>query len=470
MILELLAEHGCKPKRVSSTKGGEYACACPRCGGKDRFRCWPSQSKGEGTWFCRGCNKRGDAIAFLMEYSGMAFRSASARVGRDVGSYVRPAVRTPRPPKSSSLPSAADEHTSAEAVSPGDIWRQKAGKLINYAHQALITNPVQMAWLKKRGISDVTVDWFRLGWIESKDGGDLWRPRESWGLNTIEKTNGTKKRLWIPRGLVIPKFSRGCEPQRIRIRRPEGEPRYYVMPGGSVDPQPMLYIPSTWPGPHAALVIVETELDAILIAQEAGDVVAALALGSALARPKDTESVAAVKDAAWIGLALDRDDAGDKAMSKDSWWLGVYPDARDIRPADVKDPGDLAKSGGSIREWILSVVPPAWRVGLKQLERESGNFSDGVPAGVALSVNRLKQLLDQTDQSVVMLRGARANIYGLDISGARDDGWQASVAGREIIDLFLYDKAVGQYLTNHPARDGGISRDNYWDGLKQRKI
>ncbi len=34
----------------------EYCSPCPRCGGDDRFRFWP----GEGRFWCRGCNWRGD--------------------------------------------------------------------------------------------------------------------------------------------------------------------------------------------------------------------------------------------------------------------------------------------------------------------------------------------------------------------------------------------------------------------------
>ena len=461
MILTLLAEHGCTPKKVATTKGGEYACACPRCGGKDRFRCWPAQSNGEGTWFCRGCNKGGDAIAFLMEFDGMDFREAAVRVGRDVGGYVQPAVRTPRPPKAST-PSKLKAN---EVTDPDVLWRQKAGKLVDHAHQALLNNPGQMVWLKERGISDITVHWFKLGWIESNDGDDLFRPRESWGLPMIVKDNGRKKMLWIPRGLVIPKFSLCGEVERIRIRRPEGDPRYYIMPGGAADPQPMLYIPSTWPGPHTALVIVETELDAMLIAQESRDLVSVLALGSALAKPKDPEAVALVKNAAWIGLAQDRDRAGDQAVA---WWKSVYPDSRDIRPDGVKDPGDLAKASGSIREWILSAVPPAWRVGRKYEKKEGAN-SPSVPAGVSRSVNRLKQLLDQVDQVVMMLKDDNAgnvNIYGLDDAGNRDKAWQFHPAGREIIDLFLWDEDVDAYLSRHPARSVGICSDNYWEGLR----
>lgn len=460
MILKLLAEHGCTPKKVAATKGGEYAGACPRCGGKDRFRSWPAQSSGEGTWFCRGCDKGGDAIAFLMEFAEMDFREAAARVGRDVGGYVRPAVRTPRPPKASTPP----ELSSSEITDPAELWQQKAGKLIGHAHQALLDNADQMAWLKKRGISDITVHWFKLGWVEGKDGGDLFRPRESWGLPTIVKDNGRKKMLWIPRGLVIPKFSRSGEPERIRIRRPEGEPRYFIMPGGAVDPQPMLYIPSTWPGPHTALVIVETELDAMLIAQEARDLVSVLAIGSALSKPKDPEAVALVKRAAWIGLAQDRDRAGEQAVA---WWRSVYPDSRDIRPPNVKDPGDLVTSGSSIRDWISEALPPAWRVGLKQQKEKSAKNTHGSARGVAVSVNRLKQLLDQVDHLVMMVRTEnKTDLYGLDGAGRRDRTWEWHPAAMELIELFLRDEAVDAYLSRHPARVEGICRDNYWEGLR----
>ena len=59
------------------------------------------------------------------------------------------------------------------------------------------------------------------------------------------------------------------------------------------------------------VMIVESELDAILLHQEAGDLVQVIALGSASARPEQ-DTVQILRDAETILLSLDNDPAGIK--------------------------------------------------------------------------------------------------------------------------------------------------------------
>ena len=63
-----------------------------------------------------------------------------------------------------------------------------------------------------------------------------------------------------------------------------------------------------------ACVIVEAELDATLVFQEAGDLVGVLALGSASTKP-DKWSHQALKKSGCILVALDNDQAGYKAWN-----------------------------------------------------------------------------------------------------------------------------------------------------------
>lgn len=77
-LLTLLS-HDTDSRRVASTSGGEYAGACPWCGGKDRFRVWPEQ----GRWWCRQCGRKGDAIQYLRERSGLSFVEAKRVLGLD---------------------------------------------------------------------------------------------------------------------------------------------------------------------------------------------------------------------------------------------------------------------------------------------------------------------------------------------------------------------------------------------------
>ena len=70
-------------RRVASTNGGEYAGPCPFCGdGTDRFRVWPHADR--PGWWCRQCERHGDAIAYLMQRDSLDFRAACERLGAGV--------------------------------------------------------------------------------------------------------------------------------------------------------------------------------------------------------------------------------------------------------------------------------------------------------------------------------------------------------------------------------------------------
>jgi len=83
MLVDEFRTHGLDPKRVSSMHGGEYASACPRCGGEDRFRIWPSRQadKCEGVYWCRQCDCHGDAIQFCRDFLDMTYKEALEYVG-----------------------------------------------------------------------------------------------------------------------------------------------------------------------------------------------------------------------------------------------------------------------------------------------------------------------------------------------------------------------------------------------------
>ena len=82
-VLELIKEKGIEPKKAASTKGGEYHSSCPGCGGDDRFHVWPEQNSGEGSFWCRQCNKGGDAITFLMEFEGLDYPQACEKLDKN---------------------------------------------------------------------------------------------------------------------------------------------------------------------------------------------------------------------------------------------------------------------------------------------------------------------------------------------------------------------------------------------------
>lgn len=106
---------------------------------------------------------------------------------------------------------------------------------------------------------------------------------------------------------------------------------------------------SVYGDPSKPIIIVESELDAILIQQEAADLVCSIALGGVSKKP-DVELHGLLKRAPLILLSLDFDDPGKKRYS---FWMQQYPNLRPWPAPYFKSPGDaLEKSHINMRDWI----------------------------------------------------------------------------------------------------------------------
>ncbi len=348
MILSLLDSKGISYRKVATTNGGEYASACPGCGGDDRFRIWPAADNGSGRYWCRGCGKSGDAIQFRRDFMGQSFKEAALAEGKQLDAT----YHVPKPEQKSGT-GRGRPATKEYQGNNSDTWREHASAFVEWAHRLLSCDEAAKV-LADRGITMETATKWQLGWNPGENGRDIFRPRSSWGLEEVRKKDGKPKRLWLPRGLVIPWFRDGI--RRIRIRRPRNhlrndhDPRYYLVPGSSAEPFVADNGKSAW-------VIVESELDAILISQEAGDLVSVVALGSAANLPTGQLS-SRLMDADIILVSLDYDQAGIRASDK---W-DAYPNAKDWPVPVGKDPTDMHRAGISVRQWILSGLPPAWHI------------------------------------------------------------------------------------------------------------
>ena len=315
-------------RKVAGTHGGEYAGPCPWCGGTDRFRIWPAEK--DGRYWCRGCGKRGDAIQYLRDTKGLSYREACEQLHIEAKansalshSRVKPAF-TPR-----------------ETVPPPPFWSEKAAVFLYQTQQTLWSagGMETRSFLSKRGLSEETIKRSGVGWNTT----EAFISRERWGLPEESHENGKKKRLWLPAGLVIPCWDRD-RLIRLRIRRVSAsEPRYVVVSGSAM--APMSYIQN-----QKTIMVVESELDAILIHQEAGDIVDVVALGSVSARP-DVFTHEALRKAARILVALDADKAGARVAW--DFWPEAYG-AKAMRwPVPIaKDPGEAWQKGLDILAWV----------------------------------------------------------------------------------------------------------------------
>jgi len=457
-VLELAAKH-VKMKKVSSTKGGEWQGPCPDCGGNDRFHVWPAEMSGKGAYWCRSCGKTGDNIQFLREFRGLSFHEACAELGIDVpnrpspslasrfSSPVAPAEKKPEP-----APFVPVVHGS-----PAALWLERAEKFVSWAQEKLIWNTDVLSWLEERGIGLDAVKEFRLGWNPGDDGKDLYRSRKSWGVPETYHEDGRPKMLWIPRGLVIP-YSVGGVLQRIRIRRPEGEPRYYVLPGSSMS---VMMIGSD----RRAFVVVEAELDAIACAV-ASPVAGAVALGSVSAKP-DSESMGILRNAMAILLALDYDAAGKKAAH---WWAERFPNCSRWPVPKGKDPGDARRLGIDLELWIKAGVPPALTIesgaGITSQEKplKAQDVVCGAPADHTISCGELPDLPAAVMELYDLLKknpGVRIINEENRFTVLRG----GKFVGGRINYLVFREQVVTDYLFAHP--DAMIDSRNYLNAKRE---
>lgn len=452
-IKTAVESRGVTLKQVASTRGGEFAGPCLKCGGTDRFRCHPNRDQKKKVWFCRQCNDAGgDLIEFFRWCDGMTYKEACRAADMDPKEYTAPV----RPRRPTSKPKS--EVSPTRYADPAELWIHKADKFATWAHEQLLENREQLAYLAdRRGIGMDTVKRFKLGFNPGENGRDLYRSRESWGLEPIVKKNGRKKPLWIPRGIVIPHYIES-RIQRIKVRRlsehlrsPDDE-RYWAVAGSSASP--MLLGKN-----KKAQVIIETDLDSLMVYQAVGDLVGVISLGSANNRPDArTHAVAAAADV--VLCSLDHDPAGIAGMR---WWVDHYPKVRHWPSPFGKDPGDSIKRF-DIREWILTGLPPVYHVRPSPLDRVSeGEAADqGGEAGKEKAVEQKKPKLPESVERLgALLKRYPVWIINTDERTAiqQAKGFHNEPVLAKISSLVFYDQDCMDHIANHPA--DRIDRKNF---------
>lgn len=331
-LLELVSELNLVSRRSSVTKGGEYHSACPGCGGKDRFILWPEQ----GRYWCRQCDKKGDTIQFCRDFLGMDYRSACAKAGiepkkMEVSSY--------------SLP-FRQEFSPEPAGIPSEIWQKKAKEFALLCHDSLLKNDEAIQLLSKRGLSLSTIREFCLGWNPMMYS----IPLNEWDLPVSLKEDGKERRLWLPKGIVIPVILNGAV-IKLKIRRNDWHmedhlPKYVEVSGSMKCPAVYGHMELN------TILVVEAELDAILIQQHASDLCCCMAIGGAGKKP-DLDSDRLLRRVDRILFSLDFDEAGKKAYK---FWRSTYAKLKPWPAPKGKSPGDACVDGVDLRHWVESGI------------------------------------------------------------------------------------------------------------------
>jgi DNA primase len=329
-------------RKVAATHGGEYAGPCPFCGGRDRFRVWPTSER--PGWWCRQCDRKGDALQFLRDREDLTFREACERLGHPLPNMPRrrPVVTPP-----------------SLAQPPGEPWRARAQAFVEACERALWSpaGAEVRAYLRGRGLQDDTLQAAHIGYhAEGRH-----EPWELWGVTPEPPRKG----IWLPRGVVFPWWSGGML-WRVTFRRlaslgtaihelgkVDGHSHFMVK--GSAN---LLYNIDLV-RPNAPAMLVEAPLDALSIIQEAGDLVAAVAASTSWGRLE--RWIGRLALASVVLLSFDADNAGESAAAW--WWKALGKRAKRWQPY-WDDPNGMLKDGANIRTWVregLDLQPQWWR-------------------------------------------------------------------------------------------------------------
>lgn len=335
-ILGTMEASGYPVKAVHNHGRVEYTSACPLEGdGEDRFQLVPDERRpGRWWWWCRQCGERGDDVDLYQRLTGATKREALEAFGIARGRehrQPRPAVRRATPPR---------RQPPKERIPPPE-WQDSALALIARAREDLLKYASESALRKqlaKRHLSIADAESMGIGWIPC----GLYVPAETWGLPP-------GKRLWIPRGLIVPVYRRsGVLRLKVRmvdrddIDRSDGA-KWRMVRGSGIGPLVRGAAGGT-------LIVTESELDALQLQARAPDGVAVAGMGSA-AWPVTEEALPHFREARSILLALDRDDAGGRATSR---FMDVFPNAVPYLPAAAKGPGDMPPN--IMDAWISHAV------------------------------------------------------------------------------------------------------------------
>lgn len=323
MLIDLAAQVGIQLRKVSSTRGGEYKGPCPACGGTDRFYAQPQANNQKGYYRCRQCNIKGDSIQFCKDFIGLSFKEALERVG-DSQSF-----------KYSLHPFI---HSQSASAICSNAWKEKAEEFCEASHQNLVQDNNAIVFIKnKYGFTMDTIRQYQVGWNPRK----IFFPKSEWGIS------GSTKKLCLPKGPVFACRHKG-EIFKLKIRDFEWKEgnlygKYREVEGSSNRTAIFGYLT------NQTIVILESELDAMLLVQEIGEFCTCVALGGATKKP-DSDTAAWLKNKPLILYSLDFDAAGKEQYG---YWRSTYANLKAWPSETRKCPADsFIFDGVNLKKWF----------------------------------------------------------------------------------------------------------------------
>lgn len=323
-------------------KGREHSGLCPFHNEKT-----PSFTVNEakGFYHCFGCGAHGDAFSFVMQTEGLGFQDAVERLAGEAG------MEVPKPTPEARA-AAVRQASLLEVVEAACQLFETALKTADGADAR--------AYLQRRGLSQRTVERFRLGFAPDRRGflvdalqGEGIKPQQlvEAGLAKQDEDGGRLREYFFGR-IVFPIADRRGRIVAFGGRRMgEGGPKYLNSPDGSLFHKgELLYnLKPAQEGLRNAkqrLVMVEGYMDVIALAQ-AGFEAAVAPLGTAMT---ETQLALAWRLVDEPLLCLDGDEAGRRAASRlIERALPLLEPGKSLDIAflpEGEDPDSLLRSGG----------------------------------------------------------------------------------------------------------------------------
>ena len=364
-LAELAEEAGAQfdnPHRLISR------CPLPRHAGDRNSQAFTIFENGE-KWKCHSACPSdvngGDLFSFYMAWKGVDFKTSVAELAERA--VLNPVARLPFTQGASKLQSAP--------TAPEPAWYTRAEQFITWAEGNLANHPSAQEYLEKeRGLSPETWRAFRLGYNPT----NLYDDPTRWGLDG--------KKIWLPRGIVIPGFWQE-QPWYVKIRRPlpgqsfgkyigewtarDGLPevKFGGPRGGVACPFRLELL-----GHYPILVLTEGEWDAMLIWEYGPDLCDVGTLGGAGAK-LDALDLSLLTRYLAVLVVHDDDQAGEKGRQYIAELHQRFGRVQSIQPP-AHDLTDFWKSGGDLRAWLAGQVAEALEKVLMGMPATSPQVAD----------------------------------------------------------------------------------------------
>lgn len=312
----------------------------------------------------------GDVISFYMAWKDVDFKTAIQELSERTNTHSAAPIPPPLP----------------KPWSQPEQWRTRAAEFIAYAEKNM--NDAVMEYLvKERGLSPETARAFHVGYNPKNIFDDPVR----WGMEG--------KKIWLPRGIVIPGFWKD-EPYYIKIRRPlENDTLGKFIPkwdakdgapdikfGGPRGGKSVLFRVELMDY-RPVLILTEGEWDTMILWENSMDLCDAGTIGGAQSK-FDLLDLALLTRYQKIFVVHDDDKAGDIGRKYIASLKAISPRIESITPP-VHDLTDYWRSGRDVRAWaagyvaeaLQGTIHPRWVKVLGNARRELGEISNLLAMG-----------------------------------------------------------------------------------------